>query len=668
MEREKVKKVELEFMETSSIEGFASKSVTSDNAANPDVIVRELVQNGLDAARDADRQKAEIDFIFDEIKIRDIPGIGAYRKAFEAAAGEHVSEMSTAEAQIERIQNSLKKTTISVLHIRDNGVGLDAVRMNALLGDGMTNKDGAASMSVGSYGLGHYTAFPSSDLQYILYGGVTAKGTMIMSAHAILASHIMDNEIKGKDGYFISGKQVNIRSRYQFPTNEDVPSVMRKFLKEISATNNGSGSVISILAFNNFRANDADPAEAVMEAVARHFFPAIYKEQLAVSVIQGNKKQTLDMNSLNFLIQKKRDEKRRIRTDDTGLNGHKAYAAYRTLISGNCQIVDTGFGKVALYMRDTDADEITRINLFRSGMFITDQVPMNTAAVYRSFLPFNAVLLLDAPPLKEGNMEIAYQVIRRAEGEKHVDLNKERLPNDLKKIFEPLFRTIQNEIRAFARKDNSDSYSPESFMLLDKNNDSTLHLRNKKSNKLNSPLSLSRLQFTPLAENINEIVDSEIAEKREREYKRKGKHQKPHPGKVPISTFNRSGRNAPVSCVARREGREVRLSLHTLEYVANAGLRLLLDRGADPTCTQPLPDPFLAIMQGATVNGVLIPEEAHIKANGNIYEVLLGSMNTNTRCHVKVHLVENILDDAILKVNIVSRHVEDNLLKTEIVQ
>ena len=52
----------------------------------------------------------------------------------------------------------------------------DTLRTNALLSDGLTNKVGQDARSAGSYGLGHYTAFPASDLQYVLYGGVTATG------------------------------------------------------------------------------------------------------------------------------------------------------------------------------------------------------------------------------------------------------------------------------------------------------------------------------------------------------------------------------------------------------------------------------------------------------------------------------------------------------------
>ena len=59
----------LEFGQSSTIEGFASKAVSSDNDANPSVIVRELVQNSLDAARLAEREQVKVAFVFDEIKL-----------------------------------------------------------------------------------------------------------------------------------------------------------------------------------------------------------------------------------------------------------------------------------------------------------------------------------------------------------------------------------------------------------------------------------------------------------------------------------------------------------------------------------------------------------------------------------------------------------------------
>ena len=185
----------LRFLPSGTPEGFASKAVSSDNDANPSVIVRELIQNSLDATAPRGNQ-VQVDFVFDELPVSAIPGIDVFRSAFHAAKRTNAHSPEAAEAQIERITESLNKDLIPVLQIIDNGVGLDTLRTNALLSDGLTNKVGEDAKSAGSYGLGHYTAFPASDLQYVLYGGVTATGHRTMSGHAILASHFdLDSQL-----------------------------------------------------------------------------------------------------------------------------------------------------------------------------------------------------------------------------------------------------------------------------------------------------------------------------------------------------------------------------------------------------------------------------------------------------------------------------------------
>ena len=79
----------------------------------------------------------------------------------------------------------------------DNGVGLNEQRMNALLSDGLSVKEGGAT---GTYGNGHSTAIPASDLRYVLYGGVTADGQKTGAGHAVIASHLAEGEAAPSGG------------------------------------------------------------------------------------------------------------------------------------------------------------------------------------------------------------------------------------------------------------------------------------------------------------------------------------------------------------------------------------------------------------------------------------------------------------------------------------
>ena len=99
-----------------------------------------------------------------------------------------------AELVVRRIREALDSSAVDVLTVLDNGVGLNEQRMNALLSDGVSVKEANAT---GTYGNGHSTAIPASDLRYVLYGGVSEGGKRIGSGHAVLASdHLISSSFE----------------------------------------------------------------------------------------------------------------------------------------------------------------------------------------------------------------------------------------------------------------------------------------------------------------------------------------------------------------------------------------------------------------------------------------------------------------------------------------
>ena len=63
-----------------------------------------------------------------------------------------------AKQVVDTITDARDRDTCSVLAVLDNGIGLDATTMDALLSDGTSAKRDAAS---GSYGNGHMVAIPA---------------------------------------------------------------------------------------------------------------------------------------------------------------------------------------------------------------------------------------------------------------------------------------------------------------------------------------------------------------------------------------------------------------------------------------------------------------------------------------------------------------------------
>ena len=615
----------LRFLPSSTTEGFASKAVSSDNDANPSVIVRELIQNSLDAGTPPGSQ-VQVDFVFGEMAASEIPGIDDYRSAFEAARTTHAHAPEAAEAQIERITDSLAKVQIPTLQVLDNGVGLDTRRTNALLSDGMTNKIGAEARSAGSYGLGHYTTFPASDLQFVLYGGVTEDGVRTMSGHAILASHFNEGEaLLGKDGYFIAGSPRNdIQNRYRFPSNGSIPPAVDLILDEIKSRH-GRGSAVILLAFNDFR-DDSDPAESVLRVASRHFYPVIRSGNLVVRTKRAGEVQVLDETMAAKLLHLGRDE-RRSRSD--AINGSKAHAIWRTLQHGEKKDVQTEFGKVRLHVRSADANEGTRISLFRSGMFITDAVPLNQGFNFGEYRRFNAVVLVSTPNQDEDSS--GFDLIRQAEGEKHASIDKKRLPKEKRTQFDRLMRGIREALQGIATKDDADTHVPEGFMELELNADAErIHPRHTAKNA--QPQPSSPREFTPIPEQVEPFPDGPPR-------KRKDSPQNPKE-RVSKST----GRRVPVAAAARRNGRTVRMAVRATEDVANATLRLLADQGADASCMNPLADQPINIRVAG-------------KKGSFVQELSIGQLQEGQRCEFDVDLQHLVPTEAVLKVDVLSRRI-----------
>ena len=141
--------------------GFTPVGIAAFDDLRPAAVVRELIQNALDAAREAKVRPAVVRFRLSRNFLATIPGMRNYASAFEDAVESQQSMMggelaARAKLVCKRISKALAKEHVDVLSIRDNGIGLDEQRMNALLSDGLSVKGNGAA--TGTYGNGHATA------------------------------------------------------------------------------------------------------------------------------------------------------------------------------------------------------------------------------------------------------------------------------------------------------------------------------------------------------------------------------------------------------------------------------------------------------------------------------------------------------------------------------
>ena len=241
----------LQFGPTTTPQGFTSHSTSSFNDLRPARIVRELIQNSLDAAVEAREPTAIVRFRVTAVRRERVPDIDGYVTAFRAAVRDQErlnGRLPDAAQQvvdtIDRALQDLSESECWCLSVLDNGIGLDAKRMNALLGDGASLKPADAA---GSYGVGHFASIPASDLRYVLYGGVVKSGRRVASGCAVLASRVRPRHRYqyAAQGYLVDGFKGGEDGTYDFINESSIPPLIAASLKEIT-TRWGHGSAVVI--------------------------------------------------------------------------------------------------------------------------------------------------------------------------------------------------------------------------------------------------------------------------------------------------------------------------------------------------------------------------------------------------------------------------------------
>ncbi len=634
---------QLHFPPTAKIDGFTN-AVTS-GSVYAEGVVRELLQNALDAAISAGRP-AEVHFTVTSVPVDDFPGVSEYESAFDNAFEERQQtqgELTQDEQNaIDRILAVLEADEDTVLFCRDNGVGLDAERMRAVLSQGNSDKP---NKGAGSFGLGHLAAFAASDLRYVVYAGRRADD-YVVSGHAIVATHPTGDESMSRrsaDGYWaVPAEPFNLKTA-QF--GQAVPVM----LEEQVALIEDSGTVVAILGFNHFR--EADPRRAfrdIVRVAAVNFLGAIQEGNMVVRVTDEtlDVDQLIDRGSLESCLAEIRKQKRSRRGAGGGwLPGEQAYRAYETLQYGEELEVppfdgDTPDPSVRVFFRSLSSSERTRVQVFRDGMWITYRAPHLEYHAFGSTKPFDAVVLLTDPGReRKGTL---YELVRGAEGPAHRHLERRRLKHDSQQRLADRLGKLARTLTEHAGKLATDEgFAPEGFAV-----------------------------FPGDAERIADSIPRRRP--RRREGKKKGTSengdddQKPGPnGNGRHRTKRKGPRHAPAPGPALDirsglvllsdpddalgNGNRVQAAFELREELGNEDicLRIRAESGSDAGCDSPIPDEWLGI-QHVETNGerinvggaseVRLPPEC----DGNVLIRLSGSVHPDR--HLELDLVRRKRD------------------------
>ena len=427
------------------VSGFTAAGLAGFHDLNPATVVRELLQNSLDAAREAGRTLTRVRFEVEKHNLDLIPGIESYRSAFERAVEDQKKLLDgklpdTATGIVQAMKECLESSECETLFVLDNGIGLDKNRMKGLLADGLSVKGDTGTGSVGN---GHLTVIPASDLRYVLYGGRTENGEIIGAGHSVLASHQRDGIRRSKDGFYVKDLRPELFELYVFPENGEVPNYIKSKLEWIvDHWEPGAGAVVAVPGFNRFREDEGLLWDMVSKAAACNFFAAFAEGELRIEFREDDHEIILDELNIAPTLEKFSPEKR---TRSGFLSGSRALAAFKTITNEEDIRVDTDIGRITMRLRSLPQGGLSRVELCRNGMWITDDLPRLQRNRFANFKPFHCVILLDA---RDGEI---HRLVRKAEGPLHNHLEARKLFSKeekatLDKAMEAIFSKIKEVV------------------------------------------------------------------------------------------------------------------------------------------------------------------------------------------------------------------------------
>lgn len=614
---------DLLFGKTNTWTGFTPAGIAAYDDLKPAPVIRELIQNSLDAARLAKVWPAIVKFKVTSANRNEIPGLMKFEETFRMAVDSHTKTAnSKANLEIERIKYALGCDKLNVLSILDNGVGLNETRMTALLSDGVSAKGNDAT---GTYGNGHVTAIPSSDMRYVLYGGLTKDGSRICSGHAVLATHVIDGKdhFGSGDGYYITGFKGGTESFYGYSTDCNLPDMVSKELDEIESAF-GHGTAVIVPAFNNLKEEDS-LWDMVSQVAAANFFAAIEDGDLVVGVeiaCDGSENYSWELDGSNLESELIRHKDKR---DGGGfLSSGLALDAYRAYVSGKSEMVEVSSGTIDVRIRE-NASGNTRAHLCRNGMWVTDKIP-SFRNRFADRVPFQVILSVNATL-----GEKFHDLIRNAEGPLHNSIVLKRLPDEQRTLCRQELRSIVQWIWENTNEIKSDPYVPDDYLVIDSDGELSNGTRGRNLGFRGTPTLVRRSPVRQLRGVIGSEEESGVVP--ENPKKNRGNEFPPNQvrkrKRPTLPTFFRA--------VSRPLGTNRRIIIIECERdFSNAEMRLVVDEALDATCDRLAQDPYIpARLANVHVNGNLVECDKMIYEDNDVAGVLLGDLSAGTEIIVE---------------------------------
>jgi len=544
----------LRFYPTVQQTGFTNSSLSSSNDKDPSVIVREIVQNSLDAALlDAKKDQAEIKFELKDVLKTQIPGYDKYLSAIKSIEKNIKDSGSDQKRDIlSDIQKEIESDSISVLMVTDNGIGFDDVRLHAIFADGISLKPDPTA--AGSYGNGHFSAFNISGLRYIFYGGIRDNGSRVASGQALLRTFMDNDGLKTGYGFYTTSNNALIKGNNVYPTGKKIPEIISKELDEFK----GSGSILAIFGFNFFGQDKDRFFDLISSSVARNFFVALHNEELVVEIANKNKKILLNKGTLESILESTSE----VKSGREKLPSYKiAKKFYNILLNGNRQDVDTDAGKVIVCFENSETD--TQLAVCRNGMWISKNLP-NPLSIgnFSEYRNFNALIL----PYKTTYLS---RLMRKIEGSMHADLYLNRFKSSTNRTeFQKSLDAIKMFLHSKIEKNNDESFDVNIPEL-------SIQMLGSSTSKVKTSRSSNKVSKKPSAQRD---VDGDGTEDKKKTSER---------GDSKLKTDKKKRSGSPfyvASASARHTNDGAKIIFKADKNSENLLLILRIDDGTDPSC------------------------------------------------------------------------------------
>ena len=640
--------VQIHFQDGVDNSGFSSS--TTSNAADADAttIIRELIQNSVDAAKEIDREKSVIRFHIETLSQQTYPGINDLRDAFPRALKTQkklsAGELPAVQQQIAmNLKESINRKQGHVLSVFDNGVGLTKRTMQALLSDGQSAK---SSSGGGAHGYGHLTVIPASDLRLVYYGGVHSSEGRIASGHCILAPFKdASDQYRTKDGYLVKSLNPDLFDPYEFITGKDIPDFISNKIESIEKKWK-SGSVVIVPAFNFFKEEQSLDGlwEAIEYSAATNFFASIAEGEIKIEFEYDEGVWSLSSDNLEDTLMKYKSEKRKAKF----LAGYWAQECYDVLNFGEDIEFITDLGSVSGKLHRSGRGRSSRIDLCRNGMWIVSNVgsslPMLQNNTFSDYESFHLVLLL-----KAGDGQI-HDLVRASEPPIHDQVDTKRLQSSDREKLRSAFKQIQEQLKSRLTKIDIETFAMDGIL--------SLPIGGSGSGGEVGVYAGDWQPFErrPRASKGSKEIDEGV-EKQPTRGKGEKKEQKSRGGGT--KTIKRTGNAIPFEAVPVPLGtRNFEIEIHPLEDIYSGEIRFMIDQNFDETSNQMNSEPFVKI-KNARLDDKPISIDQHIEtAKGDV--ILISDIKEGEPFNLKF--------DFDLPENVVIGKDRSVSLKTEIIK